>query len=288
MDGSSDHTSVCGHIHPHSILRRGCKVVLTEFFSGRAHSLWFGAQTGAVGSDPSRWGFLVATLAMGIWTAHWSPQDLSIDSRGIVLWWTSMAGEEGVTGLNWWLCILEWQISSFGSSDALHLQTFSWFLSTSLAVVTWAPSPLLQNRKTGGAQPVAPCHKLETLWLKGMNCGARILVAPSAGGILLKQDEQGVQCYLEYFCRNHGNSLPQNNSGFAVWELILQLLKQLLVAYHFPSLELPEEMKPSTWILVWEFGHSTIVASEEQLESNFVSQISVHADERACVYIIST
>lgn len=55
-----------------------------------------------------------------------------------------------------------------------------------------------------------------------------------------------VQCYLEYFCRNYGNSLPQNNSSFAVWELTLHLLKLLLVANSFPALGLPEQVKPST------------------------------------------
>lgn len=38
------------------------------------------------------------------------------------------------------------------------------------------------------------------------------------------------QCYLEYYCRNNNNSIPQNNTSFAVWELNLHLLRLLLVA----------------------------------------------------------
>lgn len=49
-------------------------------------------------------------------------------------------------------------------------------------------------------------------------------------GTLPKKDEQMFQCYLEYFCRNHSNSIPQNNTSFAVWELSLHLLKLLLLA----------------------------------------------------------
>lgn len=41
------------------------------------------------------------------------------------------------------------------------------------------------------------------------------------------------------------------NSSFAVWELILHLLKLLLVANPFPVVRLPEQVKPSIWVLVW-------------------------------------
>lgn len=34
------------------------------------------------------------------------------------------------------------------------------------------------------------------------------------------------------------------NSSFAVWELILHLLKLLLVANPFPGVRLPEQVKP--------------------------------------------
>lgn len=94
-----------------------------------------------------------------------------------------------------------------------------------------------------------------------------------------------VQCYLEYFCRNYGNSLPQNNSSFAVWELTLHLLKLLLVANSFPAPGLPEQVTPSTEEPVWEFGHSATVASEEQLETNFLSEISVYSYEYVCVSV---
>lgn len=59
--------------------------------------------------------------------------------------------------------------------------------------------------------------------------GLLLCQSSQQGGILPKQDEQMFQCYLEYYCRNN-NSIPQNNTSFAVWELNLHLLRLLLVA----------------------------------------------------------
>lgn len=150
---------------------------------------------------------------MGFWADPWDPQAFAADTgtegaddpiwqvrreiTGFKQVATSWSGDWEVLGLQW-------------CNDALSCSWGSW----TRGQPKWPEhhhSPLLQNGRAQGAQPVTPWQGMDNIQLKDMNARARIFVAPmpSGGRISLKQDKQVVWCYLEYFCRNHGNRLAQ-------------------------------------------------------------------------------